>query len=131
MSIEYKSQFGRTPLHMACEKGHLDLVKYLVEQKNANISALDNNDNTILHLACFHDNMPVIKFIVEELKFPINIQNKNGWTPLKYASGKDLSNVVKYLLSKGADCNIVDKNNKKPSDYATTPEIKDILNSAK
>ena len=46
-----KDIFGRTPLHLVCHGGHLPVVKYLVEEKNADITIVDNNGNTPFDIA--------------------------------------------------------------------------------
>ena len=36
-SVDVRDNINRTPLHMACEMGHVDLVKYLVEKAKCNV----------------------------------------------------------------------------------------------
>ena len=40
--VEAKDDYGNTPLILASWEGHLDVVKYLVEQCHANVEAKDN-----------------------------------------------------------------------------------------
>ena len=40
IDIDIKGEYERTPLHYACEKGHLQIVEYLIS-KGANINAKD------------------------------------------------------------------------------------------
>ena len=42
---------GDTALHVACEKGHLPVVQYLIE-KGANIEAKDKDQRTTLYITC-------------------------------------------------------------------------------
>ena len=43
-NVETKdSSYGETPLHWASEKGHLDIVKYLVEECHSNVEAMTNS----------------------------------------------------------------------------------------
>ena len=49
VDIVFKQQ-GRTPLHLACEKGHTDVVEFLVRQ-DTDVEAKDEDGNTPLHIA--------------------------------------------------------------------------------
>ena len=46
-----KSNEGRTPLHEACLQGHTDLVRQLVNEHEANLSAKDNSGKDVLMYA--------------------------------------------------------------------------------
>jgi ankyrin repeat protein len=42
---------GQTPLHLACEKGHLDIAQLLLESA-ADFNAVNKDGFSSLHLAC-------------------------------------------------------------------------------
>ena len=50
VNINAKDTDEQTPLHIACEKGHLPIVEYLLE-KGADIEAKDKWQNTPLHFS--------------------------------------------------------------------------------
>ena len=56
---------NRTPLSLACETGHLDIVRYLVDEQS-----VDPNYGSrrwpALHAACRGGHLEVVKFLVEE-----------------------------------------------------------------
>lgn len=41
--IDAENKDGNTPLHFAARRGHIDVVKYLIEEKGAN-STIPNNE---------------------------------------------------------------------------------------
>ncbi|KAJ3062128.1 Acyl-CoA-binding domain-containing protein 5, partial [Quaeritorhiza haematococci] len=48
-SVHQKDDQGLTPLHIACDRGHLDLVKELVLSRGADINTQDLEGQTPLH----------------------------------------------------------------------------------
>lgn len=67
-----KARFGRTALLMAADKGHLQVVKLLLDN-NADIEAVDNSGWNALHLAAFAGHGDVAAYLIDhvkELKIP-------------------------------------------------------------
>ena len=64
--IDYQYHTLRqTLLHCACKKGHFDLVRWLVTERNANLDLIDVNLQTALHLAAHKGHRPIVKFLLE------------------------------------------------------------------
>uniref|UniRef100_A0A7S1VUF9 Uncharacterized protein n=1 Tax=Grammatophora oceanica TaxID=210454 RepID=A0A7S1VUF9_9STRA len=56
-----------TPLHIACTRGHLDIVQYLVDTGGANIEAETNRGRrTPLHLASQHGHKAIVEYLIDE-----------------------------------------------------------------
>ena len=56
-----------TPLSLACQEGHLDLVKYLLVNESSIDPVYELNDGrTPLHLACSKGQLDTVKFLIEE-----------------------------------------------------------------
>jgi len=77
---------GHTALHCACQKGHLEVAKLLVE-KGADISARSLGEWTPLHSACFNGHLDVVKWLVSEKGADTTARNMLNVTPLELASG--------------------------------------------
>jgi FOG: Ankyrin repeat len=84
-----------TSLRLACENGHLEVAKFLVE-KGANIHA---SYDLALQWACKNGHLEVTKFLVEK---GANIHVYNDWA-LKLACSKNHLEVAKFLVDKGAN----------------------------
>jgi ankyrin repeat protein len=56
---------GSTPLHLAAQNGHLDVVEFLVEQQ-AEVNAKETDGWTPLYLAAHNGHFDVVKFLVEQ-----------------------------------------------------------------
>ena len=110
---------GFTPLHLAAEKGHGDIVKMLIGvSDNANITRLANpaatnkNGDNALHLAAFKGSVDVVDILLQNGKIDINVQNNLGDTALHKAAEGRQSKVVKRLLEE-KNINIQLRNNKR------------------
>lgn len=58
-------QMGESPLIRAAHNGHMQTVKFLVEQ-GANVNALDMGDNSALHWAAMRGHVEIVKFLTEQ-----------------------------------------------------------------
>lgn len=56
---------GESPLIRAAHNGHMQTVKFLVEQ-GANVNALDMGDNSALHWAAMRGHVEIVKFLTEQ-----------------------------------------------------------------
>jgi ankyrin repeat protein len=71
---------NNTPLHLASQHGHIDIVEYLVN-KGANVDSKDRS---------------IVMFLSSDILF-------HGITPLHYASEHGHIDIVEYLVNKGAN----------------------------
>ena len=80
---------GDFPIHIACKKGHIEVVNELLEQEWPNpIEVLNKEGQNILHVAAKSGENTVVKTILEcpKLKELLNAGDKNGNTALHLAS---------------------------------------------
>ena len=81
---------GEKPLHVACDRGHKDVVAKLIELE-ADVNARDNDGKTPLHTACWQCDS-----IKEEV----------------------LKDIIKMLIANDADTNAKDDRERTPRDIA-------------
>ena len=95
-----------TPLMLACQYGHLNMVKYLVKTGGANVKCRDvYNSDSPLSIACKHGHVDVVEYLIGLGKINVNAKF-NGNTVLALAIAYDHLDVVKVLVKKGhADLN--------------------------
>ena len=65
----------------------LEVVKYLIEDVNADISCQDMNGFTPLHLAAQFATLELVQYLIEERHCDEGCRNKYGITPLHCAAG--------------------------------------------
>ena len=86
----------QTPLHLAVEGGHRDVVQLLLE-KNARIETTDRFGTTPLHLAVIESQIKVAQLLLEK-NAQIETTNNYGETPLSHAIYFGHSKIVDVLL---------------------------------
>jgi len=121
-SVDSRKTNGTTPIHWACKKGNLSMVKFLLSY-NANPNASDYgmctknvspllkfsyfhilDGNGVLHYASEEGNLEIVKFLIEnKIITNINQRNNDGFSPFFLACNNRNINVMKYLSKHGAD----------------------------
>lgn len=106
------TRFKRTTaLTEAAEQGHLDIVKFLLEN-GAFVDARDLYGRTILSATCHgfqSSNADVLRHLIEN-KADINAKDYRGYTPLMHLIGSSAATVesTKLFLENGADYSLAD-----------------------
>uniref|UniRef100_A0A9J8CDU8 Tetratricopeptide repeat, ankyrin repeat and coiled-coil containing 2a n=1 Tax=Cyprinus carpio carpio TaxID=630221 RepID=A0A9J8CDU8_CYPCA len=99
-SLSLMDKEGLTALSWACLKGHLPLVRALVERGAATAHA-DKSGRTPLDLAAFYGDSEVVQYLVDHGAM-IEHVDYSGMRPLDRAVGCRNTSVVVALLKKGA-----------------------------
>lgn len=89
---------GKTQLHLAIKKGHLDLVIKLLFEHGADVNIRDEDGNTPLHLAIQEGHLDLARQLVDGYYADVNIQDKYGNTPAYYM--KENNTVLDSLNTK-------------------------------
>lgn len=76
MKKKHKKLKKETPLHIACKKGYIDLVKFLLERKEININSLSYTRSTFhftpLHVAVSSNNFEIVKILLASNYIKVN-----------------------------------------------------------
>jgi len=131
-------QYNWTPLHKAAKKGHLAVVKFLIEKgaklevrdtygrtplllaskidtakllvgSGADFKAISNSGFSVLHEAAYKGNIELAKLWIKK-GVDIEQQYKNGGTALLCAARRVKKQMVELLLKEGASINSRDSN---------------------
>ena len=100
--VNIKDALGRTPLHIAAEKGYTDVAMFLVEN-GAEVNITDSKGNTpLIFIIHKTGNLELTRRLLEK-GAAVNAQNRTGETALMYAAWRGHSDIVQLLLEKRAD----------------------------
>ena len=94
-----------TPLHVACDKGHLEIVKLLTDCPQFNCEAENGWHLRPLHKACNHGNVDIVQHLVVEKGCDVTAKDYYSNTPLHYACKEGHFEIVKTLTDHPR-CNI-------------------------
>ena len=98
----------------ASESGHLDIVKYFVEERKCNIECKDPLGQTPLHYAAAKGRLATVKYMIEEKGCNPMCSGPNGLTTLHFACKSSLD-LVKYLVEeRKIDCSCQDEHGVTP-----------------
>ncbi|GJJ07266.1 hypothetical protein Clacol_001466 [Clathrus columnatus] len=103
LANEASPRTGLTVLHVASNKGHLDTLKWLIEDCGAIIDLEDKEGETALHKAALNGHLHIVKYLlsVPDGRPNVHAQDNDGWTPLHNACSRGYFDVVKWLCEHG------------------------------
>ena len=104
------SERGLTSLHVACIKGHIDIVMMLVHQYGADISAQDIHGRTALHMACWYGHTELVEKLVNSFHMDPMLLDNNGCICLHHAAHGGKESIVKLLITR-CKCPVDYRNN--------------------
>ena len=102
---------GNTPLHVACYRKSLDIIKFLLIRKfdtkvfnkmnetPQDIPLSDARD-CLLHIACEWDDVGIITYLITDQGCDLNIQNTHLNTPIHIACYVKSLNIIRFLLER-------------------------------
>ena len=100
-NVEFRTAKDESPLMLASLKGHLDLVKKLVERGGD----VNKPGWTPLHYAATNGHLEIMNFLLEHHAY-IDAESPNKTTPLMMAAQYGTAPAVKLLLEAGADATL-------------------------
>ena len=106
---------GKTALHFACDKGHLDVIMYLVSMGCAK-EKLDSLGQTALFVACVSHRLSVVQWLHDHAGCELDQPDHAGMTPIHMAAKLGRLAMVQYLCDQGAEV-------EKPTNAGRTPLI--------
>lgn len=93
------NKFGETILHMACRRGYLEVVAFLVLEARHTLWVHDEQGKTPLHLAC-HNSKPLfelVDFVIRQDPDLLFIADFRGSMPLDYAPRNTWNDWIVFL----------------------------------
>ena len=97
--VNFRNNIGRTALHVACEKGHVECVHELMKH-GANLEEMDDaNGATPLKIAAVFNHRDCVKTLIDTYGASINARDKQDYTALHACAYIGHVDIVRLLLS--------------------------------
>ncbi|XP_052350689.1 B-cell lymphoma 3 protein homolog isoform X3 [Oncorhynchus keta] len=125
--LEVRNYEGLTPLHLAVQGGHKELVRMLLDA-GADINAMQDiksGHSPLIHAVENH-NMDMVHFLIEN-DCNVNGQSYSGNTALHSACGRGQVDTARLLLKNRADSSVKNYHNDTPAMVAKNKKVTDVL----
>lgn len=92
---------GRTGLSLACDYGHVGVVRELLGHSGVDVNAADPDGRTSLMWACHYGKVEIVRELLNHPEVDVNAMDCDGWTCLMLACQEDHLDVVSELVASG------------------------------
>ncbi|AGJ99263.1 Ankyrin repeat domain protein [Wolbachia endosymbiont of Drosophila simulans wNo] len=105
ISVSEKDSFGKTTLHWAAERGHIEILNTLLGKK-ASVNIKDNYGETPLHYAAKNGHIEIVKILLAVDGIDINVKDKDEKTPFDLAKTEEIKALLKKAAEKTDDSSV-------------------------
>ncbi|KAJ3616119.1 hypothetical protein Zmor_012053 [Zophobas morio] len=100
VKIDVLSQDLVSPVFLAAQNGHFEVVKFLVE-RGASVDTADDQGDAPVIAAASGEHFGIVKYLVQK-NADVNSVNKRGLTTLAHVVARNNTSMAKFLMEKGA-----------------------------
>ncbi|PKU35046.1 espin [Limosa lapponica baueri] len=98
-----QTKTGATPLYLACQEGHLEIIQYLVQDCGADPHARAHDGMTPLHAAAQMGHNTVIVWLMSFTTVSLSERDAEGATAMHFAASRGHAKVLSWLLLHGGE----------------------------
>lgn len=101
-TLQCSNRFGESIVHIACRRGSLPVVKFLLDEARVSIKVRDDMGRTVLHDACWasEPSFDVVEILIEREPDLLLLCDKRGHTPLAYVRKEKWADWCRFLSAK-------------------------------
>lgn len=85
-SLDCCNRFGESLIHLACRRGNVEMVKFLVKDAGVTLLLRDDYGRTVFHDACWtpEPKFELVEFLMQEVPDFLCVKDVRGHLPLNY-----------------------------------------------
>nr|XP_021137614.1 espin [Columba livia] len=102
-TLSAQTKTGATPLYLACQEGHLEIIQYLVQDCGADPHARAHDGMTPLHAAAQMGHNTVIVWLMSFTTVSLSERDAEGATAMHFAASRGHAKVLSWLLLHGGE----------------------------
>lgn len=99
MDVNLQNSEGATPLNIASQQGHPEVVKLLLEDPRVNPMLLDHRGRSPFFMACQNGRAEVVSLLLLDGRSNVNLLRRDRSTPIWFAAQNGHLPVVQLLLA--------------------------------
>lgn len=129
VSVEATDFRNKTPLQLAAEEGHMNIVEYLVEEASADVNATTSEatgEITPLRYAIGNEDYQMVRYLLQHGADP-SLSNAAGWRPIMTAARVGNREIIELLMEHGAKPNVRTEDGLTPIRIASNNGWTDIV----
>jgi len=98
---------GATPFYIACQNGHVDVVRSLLRDPRTHVSRPRNDGATPLFIGCQKGHLDIVRLLISDPRVTdLNTSMDVGISPFSVSCGQGNSMVAKLLIASGLPLDI-------------------------
>lgn len=100
--LQCANRYGESLVHMACRRGFIEVLRFLVEEADVSLRVKDDFGRTPLHDACWHaePNLEMMDYLITHEPDLLLVQDTRGHFPFTYARKNHWKQWNSFLLEK-------------------------------
>ena len=101
-SLQCANRYGESLVHMACRRGHTEVVRFLIKEANVTLRVKDDYGRTPLHDACWNaePNFELMDLLMEHEADLLLVEDSRGHFPFSYARRNHWKPWSEFLLAR-------------------------------